>query len=184
MRRKMIAVVGYAHAEPNELCWQEAFALGKLLVDEGYRVVTGGLGGVMDAAMSGARTAQRYTEGDTLAILPSFDPHSAAGSADIVIATGLDVYRNGLIANADAVIAIGGGAGTLSELAYAWHLCRLVAAYSNVSGWGSALAGKKLDARKRCDREDDCIYPVTSAREVISLLKERLDDYARRPQRL
>jgi uncharacterized protein (TIGR00725 family) len=63
-----------------------------------------------------------------LAILPGFDPTIAQEYADITIATGLDQARNLIIVNSDAIIAIG-GAGTLSEIAYAWSLKRLIIAF-------------------------------------------------------
>ncbi|MBM3853942.1 MAG: acyl-CoA synthetase, partial [Verrucomicrobia bacterium] len=96
--------------------------MGRLLVDHGCRVVTGGLGGIMAAAMEGARQSTKYREGDTIAVLPGHDPAEAAESADIVLATGMSLGRNIVVANADGLIAIGGGAGTLSEIALAWQL--------------------------------------------------------------
>lgn len=54
-----------------------------------------------------------YREGDTIAILPGEDPSAASRHADIVICTGLGSYRNGIVGRADAVVAVGGGAGTL-----------------------------------------------------------------------
>ena len=54
-----------------------------------------------------------YREGDTIAILPGEDPAAASEHADIVICTGLGSYRNGIVGRSDAVIAVGGGAGTL-----------------------------------------------------------------------
>ena len=79
------------------------------LVDEGYRIVTGGLGTLPNAVHLGATSSSSYTSGDTIALLPGFDPKPAMGHADIIIPTGLDVARNILVANGDAVIAIGGG---------------------------------------------------------------------------
>ena len=183
-RRKMVAVIGYAHLEPTSAAYQEAKALGKALVEQGFRVVTGGLGGVMEAALAGAREASCYREGDTVALLPSFNVSDANPYADIVIATGTDVYRNAMVANADAVIALGGGAGTLSELSYAWHLCRLTIAYTCFGGWAAALAGQVLDGRTRCTDEEDRIFGVSSAQEAIALLRERLSKYSLHPQQL
>lgn len=180
----MIAVIGYAHLEEDDRCYQIALELGKTLVENGFRVLTGGLGGVMEAALRGARQAENYQEGDTLAILPSFDPAQANPYADIVIATGTDVYRNGIVANADGVIAIGGGAGTLSELSYAWHLCRLILVYRSAGGWSEALADRRLDGRVRCEAEDDRIFGVSSPQEAAALLKERRPLYQKRPPRL
>jgi uncharacterized protein (TIGR00725 family) len=54
-----------------------------------------------------------YREGDTIAILPGEDPAAASPHADIVICTGLGSYRNGIVGRSDAVVAVGGGAGTL-----------------------------------------------------------------------
>lgn len=183
-RRKMIAVIGYAHLEEDSPAYREAQALGKALVGHGFRVVTGGLGGVMEAALRGAKCAESYREGDTVALLPSFDTSAANGYADIVIATGTDVYRNAMVANADAVIAIGGGAGTLSELSYAWHLCRLIAVYRQFGGWAASLADQVLDGRERCTDGDDRLFGVSSAAEVLALLDERLGKYTLRPPKL
>ena len=97
-----------------------AFEIGKALIDNGYRIQTGGLGGVMRAACYGAKSSEKYKEGDIIALVPSFDINEVNEFADIVIPTGLDVMRNALVANASAVVAIGGGAGTLSEMAFAW----------------------------------------------------------------
>lgn len=180
----MIAVVGYAHLEENSPAYCEAQALGKMLVEHGYRVVTGGLGGVMEAALRGARSAEGYREGDTVAILPSFDSSAANPYADIVIATGTDVYRNAMVANADAVIAIGGGAGTLSELAYAWHLCRMIAVYRQFGGWAASLADQVLDGRARCSDGEDRLFGISTAEEALALLRERLDRYTLRPPTL
>lgn len=76
----------------------------------------GGLGGVMEAACSGAKGAG----GTTVGILPGLDRSEANAYVDVAIATGLGEARNALVVRAaDAVIAIGGGYGTLSEVALA-----------------------------------------------------------------
>lgn len=54
-----------------------------------------------------------FREGDTIAILPGEDPAAASEHADIVICTGLGSYRNGIVGRSNAVVAVGGGAGTL-----------------------------------------------------------------------
>lgn len=82
----------------------------------GAVVVTGGLGGVMEAACHGAGAAG----GTTLGILPGNDRAAANPFVSVAVATGLGELRNGLVVrSADAVIAIGGGHGTLSEIALA-----------------------------------------------------------------
>jgi uncharacterized protein (TIGR00725 family) len=85
--------------------------------------VTGGLGGVMAAASRGARAAR----GTVVALLPGADPAAANPDADVVVATGLGQARNVLVVrSADAVIAVGGSWGTLSEVAIARRLGRPV----------------------------------------------------------
>ena len=79
-------------------------------------VVCGGLGGVMEAACRGARGAG----GRTLGILPGLDRSAANPFVDVAVATGLGEARNALVVRAaDALVAIGGGYGTLSEVALA-----------------------------------------------------------------
>lgn len=109
-----IAVVGPGEASPAEV--QAAEAVGAGLAGHGVTVVTGGLGGVMAAACRGAMRAG----GTTVGLLPGDDRADANSWVQIAIATGLGELRNGLVARAaDAMIAIGGAFGTLSEIALA-----------------------------------------------------------------
>ena len=183
MRRKTVSVIGNAAVEDGSLKYRMAFEMGKALVDAGYRVQSGGLGGVMEAAFRGARSSGKYREGDTIAIIPSFDSETANKYADIVIPTGLDLMRNALVANADAVVAVGGGAGTLCEMSLAWTMKRLILAFTNVDGWSSRLAGMCLDERIRYkDIPDDRVYGISSAEEGIIILNEMIDIYVSRHQ--
>lgn len=176
--RKMISIIGDSYIEPDGEKYKAAFSMGKALVDNGYRVASGGLGGVMDAAFKGAKSSKFYREGDTVAILPMFDRKLASDAADIVVATGLDVYRNVIVANSDAVIAIGGGAGTLAELSNAWPLKRLMIAFSNVDGWSAKIADTRLDHRIRYPQiEEDRVFGVTAADEAIAILEKYLNLY-------
>jgi uncharacterized protein (TIGR00725 family) len=176
-RRSLIAVVGDGTVAPASVHWCAAEELGKALVDAGYRLLTGGLGGVMEAACRGARQAQGYREGDTLAVLPGHLASAANAYRDIVLPTGMDNARNILIAHADAVVAMGGGAGTLSEIALAWVHRRLVIAF-RLPGWSGRLADAPLDDRPRFDDiPDDRVFGVGTADEVIALLGERLHGY-------
>ena len=178
MRRKIIAIVGDARIVEGDFKYQMAFETAKALIDNGYRIQSGGLRGVMEAAFAGAHASEKYKEGDTVAIVPGFDANMANEYADIVIPTGLDVYRNVIVANASAVVAIGGGAGTLSEISNAWALKRMVLAFDNIEGWSAKVAGTRLDTRNRYPEiEDDRIYAVSSAEDVIRILNERLDLY-------
>ncbi|MDE6565552.1 MAG: acyl-CoA synthetase [Clostridia bacterium] len=180
-RRKIVAIAGDARVEEGSLKYQIAYEVGKALIDNGYRIQTGGLGGVMSAACRGAKSSEKYTDGDIIALVPSFDINEVNEYADIVIPTGLDVMRNALVANASAVVAIGGGAGTLTEIAFAWTFGRLVIAISNVDGWSSKLAGTCVDSRVRYPEiENDMVYPATNGAEVVEILNNNIDKYYRR----
>ncbi len=93
----------------------DARRVGSLIAEGGAVLVCGGLGGVMAAAAEGARAAG----GTTVGILPGSDPGAANPGIVIAIPTGLGEARNALVVGAsDAVIAIAGGWGTLSEAAF------------------------------------------------------------------
>ena len=116
-----VAVVGPGDASPQEL--QSAEDVGAGLAARGAVVVTGGLGGVMEAACRGARSRR----GRTVGLLPGEDRAAANGWVEIAIATGLGELRNGLVVRAaDGLVAVGGGHGTLSEVALALKLGRPV----------------------------------------------------------
>jgi uncharacterized protein (TIGR00725 family) len=93
-----------------------AESVGRELAARGAVVVCGGLGGVMEAACRGAKDAGGHTVG----VLPGFDRAAANRFVDTAVPTGLGEARNALVVRAaDALIAVGGGYGTLSEIALA-----------------------------------------------------------------
>src|SRR3954463_1662664 len=109
-----IAVVGAGEASGDQA--RDAEAVGRALGDAGAVLVCGGLGGVMEAACRGAKAAG----GTTVGILPGDDRAHANDYVDVALATGLGEARNALIVRAvDALIAVGGEYGTLSEVALA-----------------------------------------------------------------
>ncbi|HVM04672.1 MAG TPA: TIGR00725 family protein [Acidimicrobiales bacterium] len=114
MGRAYVAVVGPGDAAPDALVAAEA--VGRALGEGGAVVVCGGLGGVMEAACRGAKESG----GTTLGILPGADRAAANPWVDVAVATGLGEARNALVVRAaDAVVAVAGGYGTLSEIALA-----------------------------------------------------------------
>jgi uncharacterized protein (TIGR00725 family) len=114
MRHLLIAVIGAATCSPAEA--EAAEAVGRELAEGGATLLCGGRGGVMEAACRGARLAGGLTVG----ILPDDDPSAANSFVDVAIATGLGEARNAIVARtAQAVVAIGGRYGTLSEIAFA-----------------------------------------------------------------
>ena len=129
----MIAVVGPGDSSTDPVVLEAAERVGALLAAGGHQVGTGGLGGVMAAASRGAKSAG----GSVVAVLPGDDVAAANEHADVVVATGLGQARNVvLVRSADAVIAVGGSWGTLSEVAIARRLGRPVVW---LHGW--AVAG-------------------------------------------
>lgn len=162
-RRAIVAVVGGMRAPESVLLAAEQIGCG--IVEAGHRLVTGGLGGVMAAASRGARQSSAWRDGDIIGVLPDVDREKANEWVDIVIPTGMSYMRNALVvAMAHAVIAVGGGAGTLSEIALAWQYGRPVIALDLGEGWSSRLAGQALDDRRS--------LPVVRATSVAELLKE------------
>jgi uncharacterized protein (TIGR00725 family) len=112
--RAWIAVVGSGEASLDELARAEE--AGAAVAEARCGLVCGGLGGVMEAACRGARSRGGLTVG----ILSGLDREAANGWVMVALPTGLGEARNALIVRAaDAVVAIGGGWGTLSEIALA-----------------------------------------------------------------
>jgi len=129
-----IAVVGPGEATAIELAAAEE--AGALIADAGAGLVCGGLGGVMEAACRGARSRG----GLTLGLLPGLDRDAANGWVVVAVPTGLGEARNALVVRAaDAVVAIGGGWGTLSEIALALKTGVPVV---GVGTWDPQLAGE------------------------------------------
>jgi len=116
-----VAVIGPGDATADEE--RDAEVVGRELADAGAVVLSGGLGGVMAAACRGAQEAGGLTVG----LLPGGERSAANPWVTVAIPTGMGELRNGLIARAaDALVAIGGGFGTLSEIALALRLGRPV----------------------------------------------------------
>jgi uncharacterized protein (TIGR00725 family) len=107
-------VIGAGDASAEQLV--QAQAAGRRLAELGAIIVTGGRGGVMEAACRGAKEGG----GRTVGILPGLDRSDANAFVDIALPTGLGELRNGLVARAaDAVVAVAGAWGTLAEIAFA-----------------------------------------------------------------
>jgi uncharacterized protein (TIGR00725 family) len=140
-----VAVVGPGDATATEEGTAEE--VGRLLADAGAVVVTGGRGGVMAAACRGARERG----GRTVGLLPGTDRDS---EAEIALPTGLGEGRNVLVVRAaDAVVAVGGGYGTLSEIALALRLGTPVA---GIGTW-----------------DVDGVQPAETAAEAVALALSR-----------
>jgi uncharacterized protein (TIGR00725 family) len=115
--KRLIAVIGGSTCSSEEAAWAES--VGRLLAEQGAVLLCGGYGGVMEAAARGAKDGG----GITLGILAGSNPAEANAYIDVPLATGMGEMRNALIVRvAGAIIAIGGGWGTLSEIALAQRI--------------------------------------------------------------
>lgn len=126
-RSRYVAVCGASDPDPEQR--ELAREVGRRLAEAGAVVLCGGLGGVMEAVAEGASNAG----GTVLGILPGADRTAGNPHLTFTIATGLGEARNAVLTNAaDAVIAVGGGWGTLSEIGLARRRDRPVV---TVAGW-------------------------------------------------
>jgi uncharacterized protein (TIGR00725 family) len=151
-----VAVIGASNATEWEL--ERAEEMGTLLAEEGWVLVCGGLGGVMDAAARGCAGAG----GVSIGILPGDDRVDASRHLTVAVATGFGEARNAIVArSADAVVAVGGEFGTLSEIALALKMRKPVV------GLGTWELG-------RDDLERDPIVRVEAPGDAIAHLRRVL----------
>lgn len=173
-----VGIIGDADLADGDPKYELARAVGRGLVDAGYRILTGGGTGIMEAASRGARESGAWSPGTVIAILPGNDPDLANPYAEIVIPTGLGHTRNTMTAQADALIAIGGRAGTLSEIAMGWIHHRLIIGMQ-CEGWSGKLAGTVIDDRQRFSTiPEDRVHPAEDAATAVALVQKWLDKYA------
>jgi len=161
MALRIISVIGSSKATPDLV--ELAEAVGRELGRRGVMVVCGGLGGVMEAVCRGAKSAG----GTTVGILPGHTVSEANAYVDIPIITTMGYARNVIVAHSgQAVIAIGGAFGTLSEIAYAlgdhipviglhtWRLDR--------NGQGELVKGAIIPATDPVDAVDKALAAAAS----------------------
>ncbi|HVB65200.1 MAG TPA: TIGR00725 family protein [Nitrolancea sp.] len=158
----MIAVCG-----PNEPTEEEvglAEDVGRMIGRAGCALVCGGRDGVMAAACRGAK----QSGGTTIGILPGYDPAEANAWVDFPIPTGLGHARNAIVvASGDAIIAIGGGFGTLSEIALALKMGKPVV----------ALGSWELDPQRVARFGGESSYhAVATAEEAVNTALSYLRD--------
>lgn len=160
---KKIGIIG-----PNQsMCSQQLYdfgvQLGKQIASKDRTLICGGLGGFMEAVCCGAKQSDKTFSGQTIGILPDAVKDKANKYIDIPIATGQGIARNIIIINtADIIIAAGGGAGTLSEIAFAWQQKKTVLCVTLFDGWAKELAGRNLD-----NRANGLLIAVNSIDEIL-----------------
>jgi len=147
-----IGVVGAGDADAAQE--GRAHAVGRELAAAGAVVVCGGLGGVMAAACRGARESGGLTVG----LLPGSDRSAGNAWLTVAVPTGMGELRNGLVVRAsDGLVAVGGGFGTLSEIALALKLGRPVV---GVGTWDIAAPVVRIDD------------PTAAAARILELVAE------------
>lgn len=159
-----IAIIGSNDqtATPEQVNF--AYHVGKTLMDHGFSIVNGGMGGIMEASAKGAHESDNYAQHKLIAILPRDDYQQGNALSGVKIATHLGLARNRLVlVNADCALAIGGGAGTLNEITIAWEIGLPIAGFTGGGGWSAKVAGIAIDSRR-----NDTISAVTTADDVIS----------------
>ena len=157
-RRRIVAVCGASQATDDDR--SAATAAGRLLAERGFLVVCGGGQGVATAVAA----AVSAFGGTCIGLLPGDDPDDAAPGVTIPIATGVGHLRNAVIARScDAMIAIGGGYGTLSEIAFALVLGKPVVA---VNSWRVI--------RPDLTAPDPAVHRTASVEEAVDWIEARL----------
>lgn len=150
-RSTIVAVIGPSDAGPAEL--QAAARAGRLIAEKGWILITGGRGGVMEAASRGAAEAGGLVVG----ILPGITAEQANPYVRVPIVTGLAEARNAVIAlTASALIAIGKGYGTLAEIGFALKLGRPVV---SLGSW----------------EVDPTVTPARSPEEAVETVKRQIE---------
>lgn len=142
-RKPQIAVIGSSQADAKML--EIAEQAGALAAKLGAAVVTGGRDGIMSAASKGCAEAG----GVVIAVTPHTQMDEVNDYAHYHIPTAMGWARNCITGIAgDVVLVIGGMAGTLSEIAYAWMHDRPVIAMTCCEGWSKRIAGRSIDTRR------------------------------------
>lgn len=150
--------------DPAVLAMAEAF--GAALSRRGYNLVCGGGAGTMEAACRGFR--QFDGAGRSIGILPGAEHGWGNPHVDITLPTGIGYARNALVVQAgQAVVAVGGASGTLSELALAWQFGRPLAVLTPAGGHAATWADRAMDPHR-----GDTIQGCATVDEVIHWLAE------------
>ena len=147
-----VAVCGAGEATDEEMARAEE--VGRRLAQAGAILVCGGLAGVMDAAARGAESAG----GVAVGLLPNEDRDGASRHLTVALPLGMGEARNALLVRvADAIIAIGGGWGTLSEIAFAMKMGKPVVALDT---WDISERGEPVDGLVHVSSPEEAVAAV------------------------
>jgi len=166
--RHLIAVIGSSQAA--DAAKNAAYEAGKEIIKAGFSLICGGLSGVMEAACRGAQEEAGENSGRIIGLLPGTSKQDANRYVDIAIPTGIGYARNAIVAcAADGIIAVSGGSGTLSEIAFAWQYGKPIVVMHGLPGVSSLLIGTALDSRRT-----DTISGAENAAEAVTIMREIL----------
>lgn len=180
-RKLQIGVIGSAGPEEysreggaSKLLMEKAKEIGFLLAKKGIIVITGGKSGVMEAAAKGAKESK----GITVGVIKGKERFKSNNDTDIEVVSGAEA--NGfdeflLVLMSDALIVIGGGAGTLEEMAIAYRNNKPIVVLDNSGGWAEKLRGGYLDERRIIKVE----VAKTPREAVIKAIKLAKKNYAK-----
>ncbi len=158
MNKKVVSVIGQSRSTPEQDA--QAHELGKRISESGYVIVCGGKGGVMQAVARGAAESG----GMCIGLLPGYDRSEGNPFLTMGIPTGLGHARNMLVVRAgDIVVAIGGGYGTLSEIAFALTMGKVVI---GLNSW-TAVSHAGVPAE---------VLAVRSADQAMKYINKHLSD--------
>jgi len=144
-RRNQILVIGSDKDHCSETVYRTAYQVGLMVAKRGAVLLSGGLGGVMEAASQGAKEGGGFVIG----IVPQEEKTAANPYCDTVIATGIGHAPDFLTAySADAVIIVGGGAGTMIEAAAAYQKKIPIIALKGSGGTADRMVDTYVDDRK------------------------------------
>ncbi len=164
---RMIQIVVIGDSKEKDKNNAIAYETGRFIAERGWALVSGGRGGVMESASRGAHDAG----GTVVSILPGYELGEGNDYATIKVPTGIGWARNSSnVLCGDVVVAVGGGAGTLTEIGYAWTYKKPIIACAWADGWSARLAGESVDATRA-----DKILSAGSFEELKSLLNETVE---------
>lgn len=152
MKNMQIAVIGsagweeYPGKKPRKAIFKVAYEVGKLIALEKAVLICGGKGGIMEEACRGAKENNGITAG----IISGNQRNQSNKYVDVEVVSGIiNCGEEALIISmADGIIAIGGGSGTLQEIATAYRNKKPIVVIKETDGWSNKVANSYLDERK------------------------------------
>jgi len=170
-KKLQIGIIGsagkeeYSGKRPNDEIYKIAYKLGLLVAKTGAILITGGKTGIMEQAAKGAKKEG----GCVIGVVKGAKRKTANKYTDVEVVSGMEGGGEAsiLILSCDGIIGVGGGAGTLQELTYAYRNGKPVVLINSQLGWSRNLAGKYLD-----DREITKFQTASSPEKAVKMLFE------------